>query len=99
MTRQTKAKTQRKASTSSPTRKRTAGDALLFSFETTYPTIAQWVQSYGWIEVGQDDHSRSMVRALDIGGIVWEGKAHYASIDELWRDLEKGLMKWMAENG
>ncbi len=40
-----------------------------------------------------------MVRALDIGGIVWEGKAHYASIDELWRDLEKGLMKWMAENG
>jgi hypothetical protein len=52
----------------------------------------------GWIEIGQDDYRRSMVRALDEGGIVWEGKTKYATLDELLRDLETGLANWMKEN-
>jgi hypothetical protein len=68
-------------------------------FEQTYPAIAQWVESYGWIELGQDDYSRSMVRALDIGGMIWEGKSKYTSLDELLRDLENGLTAWLEENG
>ena len=43
--------------------------------ETNYPHVDRWVQDFGWIEIGQDDFSRSMVRALDIGGLIWEGKA------------------------
>jgi hypothetical protein len=42
-------------------------------FEQTYPHIAEWVQDHGWIEIGQDEHSPSFVRALDIGG--WSGRA------------------------
>jgi len=30
------------------------------SLDATYPTIARWVQEYGWIEIGQDDMSRSL---------------------------------------
>ena len=35
------------------------------NLEATYPTIARWVQEYGWIEIGQDDMSRSFIRALE----------------------------------
>jgi hypothetical protein len=40
-----------------------------------------------------------MVRALDIGGLIWEGKAKYPSLDALLRDLENGLTAWFEENG
>ena len=61
--------------------------------EDTYPHIAEWVQDHGWIEIGQDEHSTSFVRALDIGGLVWEG-----SLDEAFQDLEAGLTEWMRQN-
>ena len=70
------------------------------SFEQTYPTIAQWVKSDRWIEIGRDDGFRtSMVRALDPGGLVWESDEDYASMNELLSDLEDGLAKWLKENG
>jgi len=68
------------------------------TFEQVYPNIAQWVKSCGWIEIGQDDCNRSMARALDVGGMAWEGKAKYTSLDELLRDLENGLIAWQKEN-
>ena len=44
-------------------------------FEQTYPSITKWVKAYGWIEIGQLDWVRAaMVRALDEGGMVWEGE-------------------------
>ena len=67
--------------------------------ETAFPLIADWVQSSGWIAIGRDDYSRSMVRALDEGGMVWEGNTRCATLDELLQDLEKGLANWLKENG
>ena len=69
------------------------------SFESTYPTIARWVQEYGWIEIGQDDMSQSFVRALDEGGIVWEGQEDYATLDAALQELENGLAAWIREQG
>jgi len=43
-------------------------------FAALYPNITAWVQD-GRVEIGRDDCSRSFVRALDIGGLAWEGKA------------------------
>ena len=67
--------------------------------ETSYPHVARWVQDCGWIEIGQDDFSRrgahdSMVRALDIGGLVWEGEASYPSLDAALQDLDQALQAW-----
>ncbi len=92
-------KTPRKTSPSSTTLKPASRVNTSTSFDAIYPTIAEWVESYGWIEIGQDDYSRSMVRALNEGGTVWEGKTRYAAMDELWRDLEKALKTWHDENG
>jgi hypothetical protein len=41
---------------------------------------------YGWIEMGQDHMSRSFVRALDEGGLAWEGQGAYATLDDALRD-------------
>ena len=69
------------------------------SADERFPNIAAWVHSYGWIEIGRDDYSRSFLRALDIGGMIWEGKTEYASLDQALRALDKALGKWIEENG
>ena len=68
------------------------------SFEKSYPNIAHWVRSHGWIELGRDDYRPSLVRALDEGGMVWEGSALYETVDEAFNALESALAKWMEQN-
>ena len=65
------------------------------SFDATYPTVVRWVLEYGWIEIGQDEMSRSFIRALDAGGMVWEGREEYATLDDALQELEAGLEAWM----
>jgi hypothetical protein len=62
--------------------------------EDSYPQVARWVRDFGWIEIGYDDYSRSMVRVLDIGGLIWEGKARYATLDAALQDLDQALAAW-----
>ena len=38
------------------------------SFSKTYPNIAYWTESCGWIEIGYDEFSQSFMRVLDEGG-------------------------------
>lgn len=66
-------------------------------FEHMYPHITRWVQSYGWIEMGADHYSRSLVRALDEGGMVWESKEDDTTLDEVLQTLEAFLAQRMQE--
>jgi len=68
------------------------------SLETRYPNIAAWVQD-GWIAIGRDDYRRSFVRALDIGGMVWEGEAEYPTLDAAFCALDAGIAAWLDEHG
>ncbi len=68
------------------------------SFAASYPNIAAWVRD-GWVEIGRDDYSRSFVRALDVGGMVWEGAEEYASLEEALQDLDAGIAAWLEEMG
>jgi hypothetical protein len=70
------------------------------SFEASYPHIAHFVDAIGWIEVGHDDSPlTSFIRAIDSGGMVWEDKDAYQTLDEAFQDLESGLENWMRERG
>jgi len=69
------------------------------AFSETYPNITYWTESCGWIEIGQDDYSQSFIRALDEGGMVWEGKSNYKSLDDALNDLEAALEKIIDEIG
>jgi len=62
-------------------------------FTVQYANIASWVQD-GWIEIGRDDCRHSFVRALDSGGMVWEGKAQYPSLHEALLALDAGIAAW-----
>ncbi len=66
-------------------------------FAHRYPNVNRFVFERGWIEIGADEYSRSLIQALDLGGLVWEGKAGYDSLDEALVDLEHGLAQWMKE--
>ncbi len=68
-------------------------------FEETYPHIAQWVKTWGWIEIGDDTMAGSFLRALDEGGLVWESDRTYPTLDDALHDLETFLTAWMDEQG
>jgi hypothetical protein len=68
------------------------------SVATTYPHLARWIMGEGWVELGRTAYTQSLARALDEGGVVWEGKDHYGSVDELLRDLNAGITAWLTEN-
>lgn len=48
-------------------------------FDEQYPNLAAWILDGDcWIELGTTDYSRSTVRILDIGGMIWESERSYA---------------------
>lgn len=68
-------------------------------FDDLYPHLASWILSGdGWIELGQDDFSRSTVRILDIGGLIWESDQNYETVVGALDDAERAMAKWVEEN-
>jgi len=63
-----------------------------------YPTLADWILSgAGWIELGQDEYSNSLVRILDIGGLLWESEKNYLTLAEALVEAEEALKHILAE--
>ena len=69
------------------------------TFDEAYPNIAWWAEGGGWIELGRDEYSRSMIRVLDIGGMLWEGETSYETIAQAMDEAEAFIAKWCEENG
>ena len=68
------------------------------TFEAAYPHLAGWIMDSGWVELGRTGKTRSLARALDEGGMIWEGKESYIDLDELLRDLDEGIARRTEEN-
>lgn len=47
---------------------------------------------------GFEGISRSLVRALDIGGMIWESSSDYEAVDDALLELEAALGRWMKDN-
>jgi hypothetical protein len=69
------------------------------SFGTTYPNLARWVTKFGWIAIGVDGFSFSLVRVLDEGGMIWESKEDKATVDEALQAADTAIATWFEENG
>ena len=67
------------------------------TFEQAYPTLSRWVQHHGWLEVDRTDWSRSLIRAFDDGGLVWEGAATAPAISAALAEAETALAAWLRE--
>ena len=68
-------------------------------FAQTYPAITRWVEDQGWVEIGVNEYSTSLARALDAGGLVWESNGEEKTVDEALQALEKVLQEWFEQNG
>lgn len=82
-----------------PSAKRTdkARKAVADGFTEKYPNIAGWIKS-GWIEIGRDGQSTSVIRVLDEGGLVWEGGTGHKSLDDVLQNAENAIAEWMQNN-
>ncbi len=70
------------------------------SFEDKYSNIARWVYEHqGIIEIGNDADGplTSFVRAIDMGGMPWEGEDEYESLDDALLDLEVNIQAYLKE--
>jgi len=70
-----------------------------YSFEGSYPNITVWVANGGWLEIGYVEYTDSFVRALDEGGMIWEGESEYEGIDYALKALDRGIAEWVEEHG
>ena len=69
-------------------------------FDEQYPNLAAWIlDGECWVELGTTDYSRSAVRILDIGGMIWESNRSYTSVAAALADAEQALAAWLADNG
>ena len=68
------------------------------SVDEAFPHLTAWVKMHGWIEIGYDDAHRSFIRALDSGGMIWEGGMVYATLESALQELDDALAAWMKEN-
>ena len=62
-----------------------------------YPHLAAWVWERGWIEIGSDNYSSSVIRILDTGGLIWESEEDYESLDATLAAADAALAELEAE--
>ena len=58
-----------------------------------FPVLAGWALD-GWIELGPTDWTRSFIRVMSEGGLVWEGAESYDSIEEAFAEAERAIAAW-----
>jgi hypothetical protein len=66
--------------------------------ERLFPAVAQWVNGYGHIEIGDQEMFGFTARALDYGGFVFEDETA-ETLAEALAALEKGLARWFQDEG
>lgn len=80
-----------------PTARRIAkAEAAPDDFTKRYPNIAGWIKD-GWIEIGHDGQSTSIIRVLDEGGLVWEGGTRHKSMDDVLQEADEAIARWTGD--
>lgn len=68
-------------------------------FDQQYPNLAAWILSGDrWIELGQNDFSRSLIRILDLGGLTWESGQPFETMDQALETADQALAEWIEGN-
>jgi len=63
----------------------------------SYPHLWKWVSDFGTVEIGSCCQTRSFIRVLDEGGVVWKGRRSYRTLDAALADAEVGVSRWMRD--
>lgn len=66
------------------------------SFVNNFPNVAWWIENQGWIEIGYDDFSYSLLKLIDPGGVCYEIKEG-DDVDTALHEVEVWLSKEIPE--
>ena len=67
------------------------------SGRASYPHLWRWIAEFGTVEIGYCGQTRSFIRALDEGGLIWKGRRSYPNLHAALADAEAGVSRWMRE--
>ena len=67
------------------------------SGSASYPQLWRWTAEFGTVEIGYCGHTRSFIRVLDEGGIVWKGRRRYMTLHAALADADAGVSRWMKD--
>ena len=58
-----------------------------------------WIRAteFGTIEIGHCHQTRSFIRVLDEGGLVWKGRRSCPTLNAALADAEAGVSRWMED--
>lgn len=62
-----------------------------------YPHLWRWTAEFGSVEIGHCGQTRSFIRVLDEGGMVWKGRRRYRTLDAALADADAGVSRWMKD--
>lgn len=62
-----------------------------------FPCLWRWVTEFGIVEIGHCHQTRSFIRVLDEGGMIWKGSRSYASLEAALADAEARVARWMRD--
>ncbi len=63
----------------------------------SYPQLWRWIAEFGTVEIGYCAQTRSFIRVLDEGGVVWKGRRSYMTLHAALADAEAGAARWMKD--
>ena len=64
---------------------------------TSHPHLWRWVSEFGTVEIGLCSQTRSFIRVLDEGGVIWMGRRNYQTLDAALADAEAGASRWIKD--
>ena len=67
------------------------------AIEEAFPSLARWVQGYGWIEIGRQEQFGFVARAFDDGGLIFEDN-RCPSLADAMLSLEAAISAWFKEH-
>lgn len=67
------------------------------TFSQKYPHLAWWIDNHGYIEMGTDPNTDSLIRLYDEGGLWWEDDDDSLPIDDALANAEAALKTELPE--
>ena len=64
----------------------------------SYPHLRRWTAEFGTVEIGHCGQTRSFIRVLDEGGIIWKGRRSYTTLDAALADAEAGVTRRLGDS-
>ena len=71
---------------------------MIFTQPGQYPSLTAFLDNGGKLEIGYIYELGVSVIAFDEGGVIWEGKEDYESLETLLEEAEQAIEAWIGKN-